>query len=263
MGSLAKDIGTARSRDADGQTKEREKAAGPTQGSSGRARARAKGLPSHEIDRRLQQEPLPTVFTCLFCNHEKSVSVKMDKKAGVGELDCKICGQRFQCGINYLSAPIDVYSEWVDAAGRDGPSCRADGRRVNAMQTRWRALARAARHPSTRARAGRWPGRTCRENEAKCRRRKGQGMKGTVLSPMTTISTERRVTLRKQSRVRRGGGNGRLPGNRKQGAFMSSLATRVACVRRTWYPDGILMEHIALLPLTWCRIDHRNHQVLG
>ncbi|KAK2072250.1 hypothetical protein P8C59_006618 [Phyllachora maydis] len=63
-----------------------------------------------------KQEPLPTVFTCLFCNHEKSVSVKMDKKAGVGELDCKICGQRFQCGINYLSAPIDVYSEWVDAA---------------------------------------------------------------------------------------------------------------------------------------------------
>jgi len=40
----------------------------------------------------------------------------MDKKAGVGQLDCKVCGQKFQCGINYLSAPVDVYSEWVDAA---------------------------------------------------------------------------------------------------------------------------------------------------
>ncbi|KAH8908772.1 Elf1-domain-containing protein [Coniochaeta sp. PMI_546] len=47
-----------------------------------------------------QNEPLPSVFTCLFCNHEKSVTVKLDKKAGVGTLDCKVCGQKFQCGIN-------------------------------------------------------------------------------------------------------------------------------------------------------------------
>ncbi|EAQ86546.1 hypothetical protein CHGG_07799 [Chaetomium globosum CBS 148.51] len=57
-----------------------------------------------------KRDPLPTTFTCLFCNHEKSVEVKLDKKAGCGRLECKICGQRFQCGINY------VYSEWVDAA---------------------------------------------------------------------------------------------------------------------------------------------------
>jgi len=73
--------------------------------------------------------------------------VKLDKKAGVGNLDCKICGQNFQCGINCeylsfcrmrddcvvggqegadkqtwtdLSAAVDVYSEWVDAAGKFG-----------------------------------------------------------------------------------------------------------------------------------------------
>lgn len=63
-----------------------------------------------------RNEPLATVFTCLFCNHERSVAVKLDKKAGVGSLDCKVCGQKFQCGINYLSAAVDVYSEWVDAA---------------------------------------------------------------------------------------------------------------------------------------------------
>ncbi|KAK1760736.1 hypothetical protein QBC47DRAFT_396723 [Echria macrotheca] len=63
-----------------------------------------------------RNDPLPTVFTCLFCNHEHSVTVKLDKKAGVGQLDCKVCGQKFQCGINYLSAAVDVYSEWVDAA---------------------------------------------------------------------------------------------------------------------------------------------------
>ena len=52
--------------------------------------------PAHLV----QKEPLPTNFPCLFCNHEKSVSVKLDKKAGIGELSCKICGQQFQTGIN-------------------------------------------------------------------------------------------------------------------------------------------------------------------
>ncbi|PHH70034.1 hypothetical protein CDD83_5534 [Cordyceps sp. RAO-2017] len=61
-------------------------------------------------------DPLPTTFTCLFCNHEKSVTVKLDRKAGIGQLDCRVCGQTFQCAVNYLSAAVDVYGEWVDAA---------------------------------------------------------------------------------------------------------------------------------------------------
>jgi transcription elongation factor Elf1 len=62
-----------------------------------------------------QREPLASTFTCLFCNHEKAIQVKLDKKAGVGNLHCKVCGQKFQTGINYLSAAVDVYSDWVDA----------------------------------------------------------------------------------------------------------------------------------------------------
>ncbi|KAJ9197083.1 hypothetical protein DTO166G4_5054 [Paecilomyces variotii] len=62
-----------------------------------------------------KREPLPTTFSCLFCNHENSVIVKLDKKLGLGNLSCKVCGQRFQTGINYLSAAVDVYSDWVDA----------------------------------------------------------------------------------------------------------------------------------------------------
>lgn len=98
----------------------------------------------------LQNEPLATTFPCLFCNHEKSVTVKLDKKAGVGQLSCKVCNQQFQCAVNCLpppsatkdppantslaidlSAGVDVYSDWVDACdavakehgeehGRDG-----------------------------------------------------------------------------------------------------------------------------------------------
>lgn len=39
----------------------------------------------------------------------------MDKRLGVGNLNCKVCGQNFQASINPLSAPIDVYSDWFDA----------------------------------------------------------------------------------------------------------------------------------------------------
>ncbi|KAM0558392.1 hypothetical protein ACHAPJ_004582 [Fusarium lateritium] len=73
-----------------------------------------------------KKEPLPTTFACLFCNHENSVSVKLDKKAGVGQLDCRVCGQKFQCAVNYLSAAVDVYGEWVDAADAVAKEDNAD-----------------------------------------------------------------------------------------------------------------------------------------
>lgn len=64
-----------------------------------------------------QNDPLPTVFTCLFCNHENSVTVKIDKKGGVGSLECKVCGQRFQCTINCTVTPVpdpgSTHKIWV------------------------------------------------------------------------------------------------------------------------------------------------------
>jgi transcription elongation factor Elf1 len=62
-----------------------------------------------------KREGLATTFTCLFCNHENAIIVKIDKKGGVGNLYCKVCGQKFQTSTNYLSVPADVYSDWVDA----------------------------------------------------------------------------------------------------------------------------------------------------
>ena len=47
-----------------------------------------------------QRDPLPKKFTCLFCNHEEAVTVSLDKKGGVGQLDCTVCRQNFQCAIN-------------------------------------------------------------------------------------------------------------------------------------------------------------------
>ncbi|KAL9715168.1 hypothetical protein Ac2012v2_001829 [Leucoagaricus gongylophorus] len=63
-----------------------------------------------------QKASLETSFTCLFCHHEKSVTVRMDRKEGVANLVCRVCDQRYQSKVNHLTEPIDIYSEWIDAA---------------------------------------------------------------------------------------------------------------------------------------------------
>ncbi|KAG4106213.1 Elf1-domain-containing protein [Neocallimastix lanati (nom. inval.)] len=64
---------------------------------------------------------LDTQFDCLFCNHEKSITVKMIHETKVGELKCSICGANYQSAINSLSHPIDVYSDWIDACEELNP----------------------------------------------------------------------------------------------------------------------------------------------
>lgn len=70
---------------------------------------------------------LELTFTCLFCNHERLVICTLDKKNSLGELHCKICGQSFQSGINLLSQPVDVYSDWIDACEDLAEQAEKDG----------------------------------------------------------------------------------------------------------------------------------------
>ncbi|KAI0807480.1 transcription elongation factor 1, partial [Fomes fomentarius] len=63
-----------------------------------------------------KKEQLDTNFTCLFCHHDKSVSVRINRKEGMAQLLCKVCDQRYQSKANHLTEPIDIYSEWIDAA---------------------------------------------------------------------------------------------------------------------------------------------------
>ena len=60
-------------------------------------------------------EPLDVMFNCPFCNHEKSCEVKMDKSKNAAKIQCTICLEDFQATINFLSEPVDVYNEWIDA----------------------------------------------------------------------------------------------------------------------------------------------------
>jgi len=38
----------------------------------------------------------------------------MDFKAGIGSLNCRLCGAAYQMPIHHLHEPIDVFSEWLD-----------------------------------------------------------------------------------------------------------------------------------------------------
>ncbi|KAF2490232.1 Elf1-domain-containing protein [Lophium mytilinum] len=73
-----------------------------------------------------KKEKLPTTFQCLFCNHENSVSVTLEKKLGIGRLNCKVCGQDFQTNINFMSAGVDVYADWIDACDAVAKESAAD-----------------------------------------------------------------------------------------------------------------------------------------
>ena len=60
-------------------------------------------------------QPLDTQFNCPFCNHEKSCEVKIDRQRNAGRISCRICLEDYSTTITYLSEPIDVYTEWIDA----------------------------------------------------------------------------------------------------------------------------------------------------
>lgn len=78
--------------------------------------------------------------------------MSIEKKSGVGNLQCKVCGQTFQTNINCtwgscgalvprkadslvdLSAPVDVYADWIDACdavAKEAAAGRATERSTN------------------------------------------------------------------------------------------------------------------------------------
>ncbi|CAI5467937.1 unnamed protein product [Closterium sp. Yama58-4] len=45
-------------------------------------------------------QKVPTTFNCPFCNHEASVECKLDKKAGIGTVSCRVCAEQYQTTID-------------------------------------------------------------------------------------------------------------------------------------------------------------------
>ncbi|KAI8896134.1 transcription elongation factor 1 [Globomyces pollinis-pini] len=58
---------------------------------------------------------LDKTFACVFCNHENTISCKLDQDNKIGHLICSACAIQWSCAITALTEPIDIYSEWIDA----------------------------------------------------------------------------------------------------------------------------------------------------
>ncbi|XP_026216752.1 transcription elongation factor 1 homolog [Anabas testudineus] len=76
----------------------------------GRRKSKRKPPPKKKMTGDLESQ-----FTCPFCNHEKSCDVKMERSRNTGIISCTVCLEEFQTPITYLSEPVDVYSDWIDA----------------------------------------------------------------------------------------------------------------------------------------------------
>jgi transcription elongation factor Elf1 len=70
---------------------------------------------SKPVVKRVQAK-LDKRFDCPFCNQPKAVEVLLDRSTVPmrGRLECGVCGASYQCAINSLSEPVDVYSDWID-----------------------------------------------------------------------------------------------------------------------------------------------------
>mmetsp|Transcript_16392 Transcript_16392/g.22824 ORF Transcript_16392/g.22824 Transcript_16392/m.22824 type:complete len:173 (+) Transcript_16392:84-602(+) len=74
------------------------------------------------MGRRAKKAPVKTKkrailakrFKCPFCANDETVECKMDLRAGVGSLACRLCAASYQMPIHHLHEPIDVFSEWLD-----------------------------------------------------------------------------------------------------------------------------------------------------
>ena len=70
--------------------------------------------------RQVQQKgPAPKVdkvFDCPYCSRLKTVEVKLNKREGVGQLFCRVCGVKYQRKLGPLMKEVDIYCDWIDEA---------------------------------------------------------------------------------------------------------------------------------------------------
>ena len=61
----------------------------------GRRKSSRKAPPKRKLT-----QPLDKLFTCPFCNHEKSCDVKMDKGKNTAHIRCTVCSEDYQTVVN-------------------------------------------------------------------------------------------------------------------------------------------------------------------
>jgi transcription elongation factor Elf1 len=58
------------------------------------------------------------VFDCPFCEHAKTVEVKLQRPQKKAMLKCRICKVPYEVKINSLMIEVDIYCQWIDECQR-------------------------------------------------------------------------------------------------------------------------------------------------
>ncbi len=61
------------------------------------------------------RQKMEKTFACPFCHNDACIDMKIDKHDQMGTATCRVCAAGYQTVSNYLTEPIDIYSEWIDA----------------------------------------------------------------------------------------------------------------------------------------------------
>ena len=77
--------------------------------------AKRKSMSSKMAQRKKPAPKLDTTFCCPFCNHPGGVSCTIDLKLFVATAVCYVCQEAYHTTAHYLTEPVDVYHDWIDA----------------------------------------------------------------------------------------------------------------------------------------------------
>nr|TKW20079.1 hypothetical protein SEVIR_4G061600v2 [Setaria viridis]TKW20080.1 hypothetical protein SEVIR_4G061600v2 [Setaria viridis] len=58
---------------------------------------------------------LDTLFTCPFCGYPDAIGCHIDLKDRIAKASCRIYSESYFTSAHALTAPVDVYCEWIDA----------------------------------------------------------------------------------------------------------------------------------------------------
>ena len=71
---------------------------------------------SRQVQAKGPAPKVDKVFDCPYCSRMKTVEIKLNKREGVGQLFCRVCGVKYQRKLGPLMKEVDIYCDWIDEA---------------------------------------------------------------------------------------------------------------------------------------------------
>ena len=82
---------------------------------------------SRKLQTKAAAPKCDTVFDCPYCSHRQTIEVKLERKAGLGKLHCRICGYKYQRRLGPLDKEVDIYCAMIDDAEAANSRKQNDG----------------------------------------------------------------------------------------------------------------------------------------